>query len=454
MRGKVLLISLMLVSFLPPSVHTVYAMTDEPFAYHELVYTTNFTATLPEFTLELKLIRNELNTSLSNVAIQITMEDVTSEPLSISKSRNDIQVKEEGGSARILSLIFPSDVPSGTQLTVTIRGNLLPIENGEIDNSIASDVVFKLFSIVTHVPKDVRVVGLSPAAHEQATTSNSVMYRWNYVNKKFGQFNIRFIGSFSVEDLSVGLDRVVREVPEGDDSMFTLKIENSAERVVIVSVIVPKWFTLFRDGEDIGGRRGQYSIKANSTKTIEFRTLKSLKPGSYSGNVYVTYEDVLVKTIELEFEVKKSGFIPFVISLVSTIALVALGVYTLYQRRLKDEDIDVIEREIAALREPNREQRPVITTQPPSTKIPKIDYETLERLMDLRDVSVIEYIHLNGGTNQQRIASDLSISKATVSRILKRLEKRGIVRKEQNGMANRIYLNLNKIPLKNEETPS
>lgn len=444
----------MLVSFLPPSVHTVYAMTDEPFAYHELVYTTNFTSTLPEFTLELKLIRNELNTSLSNVAIQITMEDVASEPLSISKSRNDIQVKEEGGSARVLSLIFPSDVPSGTQLTVTIRGNLLPVENGEIDNSIASDAVFKLFSIVTHIPKDVRVVGLSPTAHEQTTTSNSVMYRWNYVNKKFGQFNIKFIESFSVEDLSVELDRAVREVPEGDDSMFTLKIGNSAKRAVIVSVIVPKWFTLFRDGEDIGGRRGQYSIKANSTKTIEFRTLKSLKSGSYSGNVYVTYEDVLVKTIELEFEVKKSGFIPFVISLLSTIALVALGVYNLYQRRLKDEDIDVIEREIAALREPNREQRPVITTQPPSTKIPRIDYETLERLMDLRDVSVIEYIHLNGGTNQQRIASDLSISKATVSRILKRLEERGIVRKEQNGMANRIYLNLNKIPLRNEETPS
>ena len=444
----------MLVSFLPPSVHTVYAMTDEPFAYHELVYTTNFTSTLPEFTLELKLIRNELNTSLSNVAIQITMEDVASEPLSISKSRNDIQVKEEGGSARVLSLIFPSDVPSGTQLTVTIRGNLLPVENGEIDNGIASDVVFKLFSIVTHIPKDVRVVGLSPTAHEQTTTSNSVMYRWNYVNKKFGQFNIKFIESFSVEDLSVELDRAVREVPEGDDSMFTLKIGNSAKRAVIVSVIVPKWFTLFRDGEDIGGRRGQYSIKANSTKTIEFRTLKSLKSGSYSGNVYVTYEDVLVKTIELEFEVKKSGFIPFVISLLSTIALVALGVYTLYQRRLKDEDIDVIEREIAALREPNREQRPVITKQPPNTKIPRIDYETLERLMDLRDVSVIEYIHLNGGTNQQRIASDLSISKATVSRILKRLEERGIVRKEQNGMANRIYLNLNKIPLRNEETPS
>ena len=454
MRGKVLLISLMLVAFLPPSVDTVYATADEPFAYHELIYTTNFTSTLPEFTLELKLIRNELNTTLSNVAIQITMEDVASEPLSISKSRNDIQLKEEGGSARVLSLIFPSDVPSGSQLTVTIRGNLIPVEDGEIDNGIVSDVEFKLFSIVTYIPKDVTVVGLSPTAHEQRTTSNSVMYRWNYVNKKFGQFNIRFIESFSITDLSVELEKEVREVPEGENSRFTLRIGNSAERPVVVSVIVPKWFTLFRDGEDIGSRRGQFSIEANSTKTIEFRTQKSLRPGSYSGNVYVTYEDVLVKTIELEFDVKKSGFVPFVISLISTIALVALGVYTLYKRRLKDEEIDIIEKEIAALREPNREQRPVITTQPPSTKIPKIDYETLERLMDLRDVSVIEYIHLNGGTNQQRIASDLSISKATVSRILKRLEKRGIVRKEQNGMANRIYLNLNKIPLKNEETPS
>jgi len=436
-------------------VNTAHAADTIPFAYHELTYTANFTSTIPQFELDLKIIRNEINSSQTTISLQIYLEDVTDD-ISIEKSRGDILVQEEGGSDRILTIFLPVGIPSGTQLLLKFKGALLPIANAEIVHGISSNSEFKLFAMTALLPAGTKIIGMSPPAHEQYSYASYDEYKWNYVNKKFASINIQYILPFSIKDIHVQWIAKVNSVYQGRSGDFIILVRNDAQQSAQIAVIVPKWFTLLRDGTNTGERKATYVINAGSNLTIGFRSRDDLKPGKFSGNVYVTYQDSIVDTLEVEVEVLKTGLIQFLIAVISTIALIALGIYSLYKKNIQrgdpiEKEITEIEREIADIKTKNyTETKPVITSIPPFTKTSRreLDYTTLERLMDPRDVTIIEYIYHNEGTSQQSISSDLGISKATISRILKRLENKEIIRKEQSGMTNKIYLDMKKIPHK------
>jgi len=420
------------------------------------MYTANFTSAIPQFELNLKIIRNEINSSQTTISLQIYLEDVTDD-ISIEKSRGDILVQEEGGSDRILTIFLPVGIPSGTQLMLKFKGALLPLASAEIDHGISSSTEFKLFAMTALLPAGTKIIGMSPTAHEQNSYTSYDEYKWNYVNKKFASINIQYIPPFSIKDIHVKWTEKANSVYQGRSGDFSILVRNDAQRSVQIAVIVPKWFTLLRDGSNTGERKATYVINAGSNLTIGFRARYDLKPGKFSGNVYVTYQDSIVDTLEIEFEVLRTGLIQFLIAVISTIALIALGVYSLYRKKniQKGDSIEKemadIEREIADIKTKNyTETKPVITSTASFAKTSRreLDYTTLERLMDPRDVTIIEYIHHNEGTSQQSISSDLGISKATISRILKRLENKEIIRKKQNGMTNKIYLDTKKIPHK------
>ena len=76
----------------------------------------------------------------------------------------------------------------------------------------------------------------------------------------------------------------------------------------------------------------------------------------------------------------------------------------------------------------------------------EIKYIELERLLNTRELNIVKFLDENMGSTQQNIADAFDLSKATISRILSKLERREFIRKEQIGMSKKIYLNYDNLP--------
>ncbi len=63
-------------------------------------------------------------------------------------------------------------------------------------------------------------------------------------------------------------------------------------------------------------------------------------------------------------------------------------------------------------------------------------------VLDRNDAGILKELIQNGGTaNQSTLASSLNLSKVKISRLVSKMETKGIIKKDKNGMTNKIILN-------------
>ena len=69
------------------------------------------------------------------------------------------------------------------------------------------------------------------------------------------------------------------------------------------------------------------------------------------------------------------------------------------------------------------------------------DQEKLSSILKENELKVFDEIATNPGTTQIKIANALDLSKASISRIITKLENKNLIVKKNIGMSNQLYVN-------------
>lgn len=359
-----------------------------------------------------------------------------------------------------LRIIFEEAIGLGSLVEIGFKGELIATLQSQ-NNVIRIQYVIPfnagLFSVSTVMPNSIILLGLNPSAHQNNQLQNSNRFAWNFANQKEFQVNITYSFFDPDEILALEIEKFDSEIGEGESLIVSIELENKIQIDLRVTITVPKWFEIIINNENTHSSIQEVNLSGNKKTQVTLQSHKNLTSGSYNGILYFIYQESIWKQTSVNFTVTESGLLPFIILLISSIALIGLGINFVYTKvksnstnsqqdnltndtKVIDSDSDnrIIgnrEKEVSEV----QETRPLVV---PSKSIKsKIDFSLIARFLGEDELAIIEFLDKNPGSTQQELVNMFGLSKATVSRRIKKLEGKGFIRKDVVGMSNNLYLN-------------
>jgi predicted transcriptional regulator len=223
---------------------------------------------------------------------------------------------------------------------------------------------------------------------------------------------------------------------------LVIELKNNGTYQITGGIITPNW---------IFSNVTEFSISPNNVLSIGF-TISSTAPLGSNGTIeIVTYEFRDILTIPIFVSRVGNSRLPDELSLLLVLFALLIVVGTTVVGYHQQDAIVTFFRKKKNLeeREQSGSSNPSLSTSPqvhePNTPTWQEIQSRWHTILTDKEMTIIEKLFNHGGMNQRSIAEKMNVSKMTVSRTVIRLEKKGLVLRDRNGMSKVVRLNQRKL---------
>jgi hypothetical protein len=376
------------------------------------------------------------DSSLSNISL--SLEGL---PLNHSVIQN--------GNTTILSFTIAQEIPLGTSYQLT--GNFDGIYTGNTSDTYTYQFGISWGTTIgsqsTHIYINARayslILPISPEPHRTSLIGYKLRLSWMEVLASGFEATIKLqkqTQEFSIHDyLELEVDRW-----KSDSQTIEIRLRNLCSFTINAWIIYPPWLSC---------DTSQFSLDPNEKRAILF-FLTDYATAGLNGTIEIHSAELFNNlAIIVEVPLQKNSNSednspnPFVLPAIAIMAVLAGLFGLLYHQRGN------IQYFFQKRREPvNLNSNSVLNSKsapdPAPTGVshtPNPEWDLIGSRWDMilpeRELRVLEILFTQGSMSQQAIADQMGISKGTMSRIISRLEGKGLLFRERFGMGNLIKLN-------------
>lgn len=335
------------------------------------------------------------------------------------------------GSSSICTFILDREIPIGTSFLLlgNFMGNFQENNSGiyTFQLGINWGTYVQVQQITVSIDKSEKIIPpIIPQPDEMIiTTENTMALSWNHVDKD--EFNAQLTVFFRTSEthfLAVDLTSWQASL----DQSIEVQIQNNGPLVAHVYIHTPTW--IYSDAT-------YFSLIPTQNLTVLF-SLNSEAVVGMNGIIEIISEElwevIRIPVFVLYEEVPISNFNDFFVPIfvMSLITGTGLATVLLYTKRTTIQKIM---------------QKSMIFSKTLNAGVNEdfISWESVhsrwEAILPEQELKVLEILFTQGSMNQQAIASQMEVSKVTMSRLISRLESKRLLSRERFGMSNLIKLN-------------
>ncbi|MHA1224714.1 MAG: helix-turn-helix transcriptional regulator [Candidatus Heimdallarchaeaceae archaeon] len=307
----------------------------------------------------------------------------------------------------------------GEKYRVLVFGILPTIEqvqNRVFECSINWTQTVSVFSATVYLEKYLILLSSSPPPQTTSVIDQRIKMTWDTIMIEKFDLHLEFKASLVFNVIAVS--PLIWNVGNVSRSSKPIKqkyvIENLLDAYLKVEVNNPNsWLQL----------ENSFILAPSSKKEI-IAVLDVSKVGKYE-SIIIFSTNVSLEEVVCEISVYVEGSLsPWTVAgLVIGFSLIALGVLAFFlYSQLKPVE-EVIEEKRA------------------NEKIKDIKIYKLEGFLNENEILIVKEVINNPGISQAQIVRNTGISKATLSRVIRKMERKGLIQKKSVGMSHQLYIN-------------
>ncbi len=289
------------------------------------------------------------------------------------------------------------------------------VQNRMLDFSVNWTQTVSVFSAIVYLEKYLVLLSTTPPPQTTSVIDQRIMMTWDTIMLDDFNLVVEFKASLAYEVISVS--PTIWNIGNITRSGKTLKqkftIQNLINSYVRVNIVT----------NDSRLEIVNFIVLNPSSQKEIIAELDISQEGSFAGAIFFsTNMSLLEITCEVSVYVEEGSNPWTVVGLVLGIAFLALGGFAFYMyRQLKPVE-------------------QVIEDKKTQEQIRGMNIEKLEGFLNENEMLVIKEVIENPGISQAQIVRNTEISKATLSRIVAKMERKGLVYKKSVGMSHQLYL--------------
>ncbi|MHA1827631.1 MAG: helix-turn-helix transcriptional regulator [Candidatus Heimdallarchaeaceae archaeon] len=307
----------------------------------------------------------------------------------------------------------------GEKYRVLVFGILPTIEqvqNRIFECSINWTQTVSVFSATVYLEKYLILLSSSPPPQTTSVIDQRIKMTWDTIMIEKFDLHLEFKASlvFNVIEVSPLIWNVGNVSRSSKPIKQKYVIENLLDAYLKVEVNNPNsWLQL----------ENSFILAPSSKKEI-IAELDVSKVGKYE-SIIIFSTNVSLEEVVCEISVYVEGTLsPWTVAgLVIGFSLIALGVlaFFLYSQLKPVEE--------------------VIEEKRTNEKIKDIKIHKLEGFLNENEILIVKEVINNPGISQAQIVRNTGISKATLSRVIRKMERKGLIQKKSVGMSHQLYIN-------------
>lgn len=355
----------------------------------------------------------------------------------------------QNGNTTLLRFTIAQGIPLGTSYQLT--GNFYGIYSGNTSDTYTYQLGIAWGTTIgsqsTHIYFNARafslILPISPEPHKTSLIGYKIRLSWMEVLVTGFEATITLqkqTQEFSIHDyLELEVDRW-----KSDSQTIEIRLRNLASFTINAWIIYPPWLSC---------DTSQFYLDPNEKRTVLF-FLTEYATAGLNGTIEIHSAELLNNlAIIVEVPLQKNSNPednspnPLILPAIAIMSVSAVLFGLLYHQRGNIQNFFQKRREPVILNSnnvldsnsaPNPAPTGVSNTSNPEWDLIGSRWDTI---LPERELQVLEILFTQGSMSQQAIADQLGISKGTMSRIISRLEGKGLLFRERFGMGNRIKLN-------------
>ncbi|MCG3217961.1 MAG: MarR family transcriptional regulator [Candidatus Heimdallarchaeota archaeon] len=406
-----LTITTLILLILPSS-----GVSEEGFQTYHVTCLANVTATEAVMNVTLSLVgtnetsrRGYIVIPLNSTEIEISdqfgaIEHTITTEMNITKITYNLSFDLLEGQSHVINLYCQTPIQIQGKFRQTVIGVAFDNQIGFISAVIRLNLGLSLYSS-----------SISP--HQIQPSAQGLKLSWSIPNTKSFWTTITYATSDDTAQLLITPTQWQVGTIKGTTVTQEFSVYNLGNTGVNISIFTPHYINIDLRKSTIKAW-GNFTFKA----TIEGNNQK------YADKIIISTNRT-ENSIEIPFEVtfeevkESSQWVFILLGVIIGLAGLGWGAWTKYKTKIDQQE------KVAKIPEK------AVKTIPEK----KLDFSKLLTRMSGQEVQALQAIYEEPGCNQASLGDKIGVSKATVSRIIGRLENKGFITKKQQGMSNSIF---------------